>query len=355
MKLPLKIILGLGFFCFVAACKKDVPPTLPVQTGNYSTNKRLLICDEGNFGSNNAAISVFDPSNQIMQLNAFGTANVSQSLGDVLQSVSKFNNLYYLVVNNSGKILVCDKNFVRLTTINGLLSPRYITFVSNNKAYVTNLKLPGTADQTNYIQVIDLNTNTIMSTIHLNGWTEQMVQSYGKVYVSNQNTKYVYVIDAASDKLIDSIFVAASNLGLVKDENEKIWASCNADSIHQIASRLVRINPVNDSIEASISLNSMNNSISRLTINSRGNTLYYLLNDLYKLPITATQCQASPYILQGSHNYYGLSIDPDDESIYISDAVDYNSNGKLYHFQSNTTLIGSYMTGVIPGYMLMDE
>ena len=333
------------------SCKKDAPPTV-LQQGSITTSKRLLICDEGGFGYNNSGISVYDPSSNGTIINAYAAANSNQSLGDVLQSVTKYNDKYYLVVNNSGKIVVCDRNLKRLATISGFISPRYMQVVSNNKAYVSNLKLPTNSNQTNYLQVLNLTTNTITKSIRLDGWAEQMVESYGKVYITNQNKKYVYVIDALSDKL-DSIYAGATNACIIKDANEKIWVSCNADSIHSIPSSLIKINPVNDSIEAIVSLNNTHNSISRLSINGSGTTLFYLMNDVYKMDIINNS--RTNLIPQGANNFYGLCVDPTDETIYISDAGNYNSNGKLYRYQSNGSYVGTFLVGLIPGFMMMDE
>src|ERR1700741_463339 len=278
------------YFLFViigtilVSCRKDTPPSLP--QGNISSGKRLVICNEGGFGYNNAGVSVYDPTNNSTVINAYATSNSNQNLGDVLQSVTKFNEKYYFVVNPSSKIVVCDKNFVRLTTIGGFISPRYIQVVRDNKAYVSNLVLPNNPNQKNYIQVLDLTQNVIKDSIRIDGWTEQMVQAFDKVYIANQNKKYVYVINASNDKL-DSIYVGATSACIVKDVNEKIWVSCNADVANNLSAKLVRINPVADSVEVTISLNTTQNSVSRLCVNGGGTTLYYLLNDVYKMDINA--------------------------------------------------------------------
>jgi len=338
----------------VVSCRKDAPPVLPEQQGSITTGKRLLVCDEGGFGYNNAGVSIYDPSSNATIINAYTASNSNQNLGDVLQSVTKFNDKYYLVVNNSGKIVVCDKNFVRLAIINGFISPRYMQVVSNNKAYVSNLKLPNNPNQTNNIQVLDMATNTISKSIRIDGWTEQMVQSYGKVYITNQNKKYVYVIDAMNDNL-DSIYVGATNACIVKDANEKLWVSCNADSTNNISAKLKRIDPISNTVDTTVfSLQTTRQSISRLCINGDGTTLYYLMNDVYKMSINALTCPGSATISHGSYTFYGLCIDPDDETIYVSDAVDYNSNGKLYRYQANATYIGTYTMGITPSFMMMD-
>jgi DNA-binding beta-propeller fold protein YncE len=344
--------LFILMIAFVVSCKKDAPPVLPQQANiPLSTDKRLLICDEGNFGQSNAGISIYDPVSNAVIISAFATANPGYTLGDVAQSIGKFNNKYYAVVNNSGKIVVCNNNLTKLSVITGFISPRYIQFVSNNKAYVSNLQLSPT--QPNYIQVVDLTTNSIIKNIRLDGWSEEMLSSYGNVYVTNQDKKYVYVINTEHDAITDSIYVRGTTAHIVKDENEEIWVSCNADAGNNISSRLVKIDPVSNTLQDSVSLNTTQNSISRLCINGTGTTLYYLMNDVFKMSITATS--GTDIIQQGNHTFYGLCVDPDDETIYVSDAGDYNSNGKLLRHQPSGTVTGTYTVGVIPGFMLMDS
>jgi DNA-binding beta-propeller fold protein YncE len=347
-----KYIPVIILLVIVASCKKDVPPQKPTATGSISTSKRLIICNEGNFGQSNATITLYDPASGSIVPDAYGPANSNQYIGDVIQNGIKFNENYFWAVNHSGKIVVTDKNFIKLASVGGFISPRYIVFVSNNKAYVSNLQLNNNV--ANYIQVLNVNTNSISKTIRLDGWTEQMVQSYGKVYVCNQRKKYVYVIDASTDLLSDSIFVNATNACIVKDRNEKLWVSCNADSVNNIPARLLKINPINDSVESDISLQTTHNSVSQLKINGSGNTLYYLLNDLFKFSISATSPSAT-FIQQGTRVFYGLCIDPDDETIYIADAIDYNQNGSILRYKSDGTFVSTFKSGIIPGYMWVDE
>lgn len=335
----------------VVACRKDKPPVRPDATGSINAPARLLICNEGNFGLANAGITVYDPLSGSSVRDAYYSANNNQYIGDVLQSGAKFNGRYYWIVNNSGKVVVTDENFVSQAAITGFISPRYITFVSNNKAYVTNLKYSGVL--TNYVQVIDLNSNTISKSIRLDGWTEEMAQSYGKVYVCNQRTKYVYVINTSNDQLTDSIFVNATNACIVKDKDEKLWVSCNADAGAGTPARLVKINPLNDSLETDISLLTTQNSISRLYINGAGNTLYYLLGDMYKMSVTASG-PSSPLIPQGSRVFYGFCIDPANESIYLGDAIDYNQDGTILHYDASGSLVRSFKSGISPGFMFID-
>jgi len=337
----------------LTSCKKDIPPQKPLATGSITSTRKLIICNEGNFGSGNATVTLYDPLSGVIVPDAYTPVNSNQYIGDVIESGKKFNEKYFWVVNNSKKIVVTDKNFVKLTFITGFISPRYIEFVSNNKAYVSNLQLSPTA--ANYVQVLDVNTNTISKTIHINGWTEQMVQSYGKVFVTNMLRNYVYVIDASTDMLIDSINVNATNACIVKDQNEKLWVSCNGDSVNNIPARLVKINPIDHQVENSILLGTTKNSISNLVTNGTENTLYYIMNDVYKISITASAAPAAPFIQQGNRTFYGLCIDPVDETVYVSDAIDHNQDGNILRYKSDGSYVSTFKAGISPGFMWVDE
>jgi DNA-binding beta-propeller fold protein YncE len=89
-------------------------------------------------------------------------------------------------------------------------------------------------------------------------------------------------------------------------------------------------------------------------INGQGNTLYYLLNDLYKMPISAG-APSSPLVVQGARVFYSLGLDPLDETIYVGDAIDYNQNGTVLLYQNNGTYLSSFKSGIIPGYIRFDD
>ena len=84
----------------------------------------------------NGSISFLNSDSGTFSLDLYQAAN-NLPLGDVVQSISLFDNRAFIAVNNSQKMEVVSlQNFKRLATINGLSSPRY--FVGNgNKGYIS--------------------------------------------------------------------------------------------------------------------------------------------------------------------------------------------------------------------------
>ena len=87
----------------------------------------------------------------LLQVNSF-------ALGDVVQSMNIIGANAYILVNGSSKIEVASVDSMYSVATIDAVSPRYIAKVTDNKAYVTDWGING-------VQVIDLLTNTISSTI----------------------------------------------------------------------------------------------------------------------------------------------------------------------------------------------
>ena len=183
----------------------------------------LFITNEGNFQYGNATLSFYDTQTRKIDNEVFFRAN-DQKLGDVAQSMTMYGGLGWIVVNNSHVIFAIDPvTFKEVGRITNLTSPRYIHFLSDEKAYVTQIwdnrifiVNPKRFEITGYIDCPGMTMET--------GSTEQMVQ-YGKyVYVncwSYQNR--LLKIDTETDKVVDELVVGIQPTSLVMDKYDKMW------------------------------------------------------------------------------------------------------------------------------------
>ncbi|MBA3898739.1 MAG: hypothetical protein H0X62_00780 [Bacteroidetes bacterium] len=338
------LLLSLFLCCFIA-CKKDKPqannPDKPPTTPETSTKGGVFIINEGNFQWGNASLSYFNLSDSSLNSDLFKSAN-NRPLGDVFQSMEMIGKTAYLVVNNSGKIEVINSGDGKsIATISGLNSPRYF-LPYKQKAYVSDYA--GGA-----ISVVDLNSNTLIKTIACKGWTEEMILSNGRVYVSNVESDFVYILNPETDKLTDSIKVGYGSNSIKKDMNGKLWVLCGGSEIKGKPGGIYRINPMNNSIEASFLYQNANQNPFKLSINAKGDVLYFIENGIQKLSINATALPASPLIAQESTNFWGLGIQPQTGHIYVADAIDYVQKGKIMIYSENGTFLHSFSAGVIPG------
>ena len=330
---------------FVAySCKKDNPAT-PSAPSAYSN--AVFVVNQGNYDAGNATLTYYNKNTHAAITDIFSTVN-NRPLGDVFQSMSMINGHYYLLVNNSNKIEVCDTATLKNTTeITNVPSPRYILQVSATKAYVSNLSFFGGS-----ISIFDLTQNKISGSIPVNRWTEQMVVANNQVFTTQVFANKIDVIDYTQDKVIDSIPLQGFEpQWMVLDKNNKIWALCNDQDTLRHIPTLHIIDPTTHKVlnNFTFSTDSTAPRPSGLTINASGDTLYFLCNGVNKMGINQTSLPPSPFIPARGRLLYALGIDPSNGNIYASDAIDYIQMGVVYRYTNYGAQLDMFHAGIIPG------
>jgi YVTN family beta-propeller protein len=333
----------------MASCKKDqmIDDRGVVVPGNYENG--YFVTNEGNFGTGNGSIS-FVTNEGTVENDVFASVN-SFALGDVVHSMSIIEGNVYILVNGSSKIEVASVDSMHsVATITGLVSPRYMAKVSGSKAYVTDWGING-------VQVIDLTTNTISSTIPCGTGPEGIAVSNGFAYVCNvggwglDNT--VSVIDVATDAVVTTLTVGDKPNSVQVDVNGAVWVLTGGyteyDSdwnvVSETAGNLVKI--VDNIIEATFAF-VVGNHPEDLVINDAGTTLYYSDGSwskaVYAFDIAATELPTTALI---NKSFYGLGCS--NGYIYGTDAVDYVQSGWSFRFSIDGTVVDSSQVGIIPG------
>jgi hypothetical protein len=327
------------------ACKKDDNPgPQPANpgsgAGNNSFANGVFVLNEGNFTWGNGSLSFISKQTGSVQNNVFQTVN-NRPLGDVPQSICINGNLAYIIVNNSQKIEVADKNTLSSQgTITGLTSPRYMAFVTPGKAYVTDL-------YSNSVWIVDPIQKAITGSIAVTGWTEELLVYNDKAYITNMTRSNLLIIDGNTDQLVDSISLSAQPGSIVKDINNKLWVLCSGNGTQFPV--LYRIDPASNSVEQSFVFPSLSSSPGKLRLNPGADSLYYLDDGVYKLAVNASALPGQPLIPGGNYLFYGVDVDPGTGDIYVSDAVDYLQQGYVFRFKANGVKVDSFQVGIIPG------
>lgn len=333
-----KISCILFFLLIFSSCVKDKPVPAVAVAVQLSTAKKVYVINEGPFqGNGNGAISLYDPQTNVAIENYYQVQNQSE-IGNVAQSMNYINGNYYIVVNNANKIIVCDAQLKKTTQITGLTSPRYILPLTNKKAYVSDL-------YANAISIVDLGSNSKTGSIACYGKTEKMVSFYNKVFVTNTDREYVYVIDALKDSIVDSVFVGYNAGSIALDKNDKIWV-LGSGKAPQSAGRLVRFNPINNSVETNLMF-AAGTLPGNLCMNKNKDILFYLNDGIYKMSITDATLPSQAFISKETKNFYGLGINPNDEAIYAADALDYSQRSQIYIYNPDGSSKTDFKAGVI--------
>lgn len=312
----------------------------------------LFITNEGNFQYGNASLSYYNPTDNTVQNEVFFRAN-GMKLGDVAQSMTIYGNKGWIVVNNSHVIFAIDINtFKEIGRIENLTSPRYIHFVSDTKAYVSQLWdnrifiiNPQEFNITGYITVPGMTMG--------NGSTEQMV-SYGKYVFCNcwsyQNR--IIKIDTETDEVIDQLTVGIQPTSLALDRNGKLWTITDGgykDSPYGYeAPSLYRINAESFTIERQFKFR-LGDAPSELQLNGVGSTLYWINDAIWQMDVNSDRLPVRPFIESRDTKYYGLTVNPRSGDVYVADAIDYQQQGMIYRHTSSGTLIDQFYVGITPG------
>ena len=343
-----KLLLITSVFLALFSCSKDElgPQCLNCKENEVVTaiNTDVLIINEGNFGSGSGSISLYKSLPKTVTNDVFNTTN-GFTIGNVAQSAYQIDNKGYITINNSSKIEIIDINtFASIGTIDGFNSPRYFLPINNSKAYVTDL-------YSNSIQIVNLSTNSISGSIAANGWTEELIIHKDTVYVCDMTNDNLLIIDPVTNSLIDSVKIGESPNSLVVDQNNKIWIMCSG-GFGSTSPQLIKFNPLTRSIESTFTFPNISDSPGNLKINAAKNQLYFINQNIIKMSIDASALNSSPFITNNGNIFYGLDINPINEDVYISDAIDYNQNGVIFRYSSEGTLLDQFTAGVIPGHFL---
>lgn len=312
----------------------------------------LFIINEGNFQYGNATLSFYDPVSKTVENELFFRAN-AMKLGDVAQSMVIRDGVGWVVVNNSHVIFAIDINTGKeIGRIVNLTSPRYIHFLSDEKAYVTQIwdnrifiVNPSTFSITGYIECPNMTMEQ--------GSTEQMVQVGKYVYTncwSYQNR--ILKIDTETDIVVDELEIGIQPTSLVLDKNNKIWTvtdgGYSGSPYGYEAPSLYKIDPQTFTVEKSFRF-SLGDAPSEVQLNGDGSKLYWINDDIWEMDVDKGTLPPRPFIAAKGTIYYGLTVDPVSGDVYVADAIDYQQQGQILRYSSGGELLDSFYVGIIPG------
>ncbi len=311
----------------------------------------VFILNEGRIGTNSASVSFLNDAG-IIENDIFGANNNGAELGDTGQSMGFYGEKAYVVLNYSNEVKVVDRaSFVLETAIvDQIEMPRHIAFY-NDKAYVTNWGDPTDADD-DYIAVIDLNTNVVISKIAVTEGPERILEHNGKLYVAHEggysfgNT--ISVIDLADNSIVSiDVSDVPSSLHIQGDHLYVLGSGKPDWSGEESIAKIFKIALSDYEIITELAFEEEEHP-TYMIVDS--NDVYYVLEtDIFKMSLTATSLPTSAFIetaTQGVSIPYGFS--KFDDIIYLSDAVDYVSDGKVFVYDQLGAFIEQFTTGYLP-------
>ncbi len=351
----------LYMFCIwmtFSSCSTD--PVDIVFTGPFE-NRGVFISCEGNFLSGNASLSFYDIGNRTVHNQVYFAIN-RVPLGDVAQSLASDGKNLFIVVNNSGKVVVTDLlTLEHKGILRNLISPRYLHLAGNKKAYLSDL-------YAREIAIIDTETLEITGSIGVsdgkmnsNGHSTECFARVGSLlFVSCWSyDNQLLVIDLTSDTLVDSVTVPRQPRKMVVDAHQMIWLITDGDYLGGTTGfdrpSLVRIDPETRTIQQLLPWPQARVVPRDLAINPAGDSIYFIAGDLYKMAVSDPFLPGKALVLAGNRLLYSMGVDPLSGEIYLTDAVDFTQGAFIHRYTSGGLPIDSFRVGINPGDFLFNR
>lgn len=373
MKTNFKFWLLLAFAAIaLQGCQEDDPiireevEVLPPET--VTTVQGFYLLNEGNMNMNKASLDYYDYETGSYKRNVYGQANpdATLGLGDVGNDIGIYGSKLYSVINNSNKIEVMDVVTAKRLKVIDIKNCRYITF-ANGKAYASaydgEVQL-GENSPNGFVAEIDTTSLSITKTVKVGRQPEEMAVVGNKLYVANSGgysppnyERTVSVIDLKTFTKTKDIDVAINLHRLEADEDGDLYVSSRGD-YYDIPSKLFVIDTKTDLIKKTFDIACSNLTIvgdKAYIIGSEFSysTFDYIIN--YNLINVKTETLLTESFLPKAvsdeiKTPYGLAVDPVSLNVFITDAGDYVSPGKLYCIDKNGNTKFTVTTGDIPAH-----
>jgi DNA-binding beta-propeller fold protein YncE len=329
------------------------PPQKPASSG-------LFVLNQGNYMFSNASLSYYDPETREVENKVFYRTNQFE-LGDVAQSMTIYDSLAFIVMNNSARVDVMNVNTFRyVNTIDGLVSPRHVLLISAEKGYISDLYAKS-------IFIFNPQTYEVTGTISLDNGSEEFYQHpteqllrFGDYVFTNcwSFDNKILLIDTRTDALVDSIETGVQPVAMVIDYRQKLWVLTDGGYRgnpfgHEVP-RLIRYDALRLEEEFSVSFG-LDDKPTALALNGSGDTLYLVNHHVWQMPVVATTFPPQPFIDKGSRQFYALAVDAYSSEVYVSDAVDYLQAGSIYRYNAQGQPVDTFKTGIVPGFFCFDR
>jgi len=366
-----KILFLLTLLMALASCR-TIEPIIPSQQTNVGGGDGgdiagFFLLNEGNMGSNKCTLDYYDYASGIYHKNIYAERNpgVVQELGDVGNDLAIYGSKLWAVVNCSNLVEVMDAATARHIGQVSIPNCRYIVF-KDRYAYVSSYAGPVEVDpnyRLGYVAKIDTTTLQVVDTCVVGYQPEEMVIAGGKLYVANSGgyrvpdyDHTISVIDLASFKEIKKIDVAPNLHRMELDAYGNIWVSSRGD-YYDIQPMTFIVSTQSDSVIDQLDLL----ACSDMTL--CGDSLYVYSNawsyftqttdvNYAIVDVKTRQVVTRRFITDGTEtqfqNPYGIAVNPNTHEIFVTDARDYITPGKIYCFSPEGRLKWSANTGDIP-------
>lgn len=345
-------MMGLSLF-FVACSNEnggdDITPEIPKPE---IIGENLIICNEGNWQSDNGQLSYYDGTAGVLTNKWFRQVNGSK-LGDTPNDIIQVNDtLIAIAVNWSNIIQYIHPDGTACGATENVPNNRRMC-ADGNYLYITSYahKCGNQTFEKGYVAKIDVKTKQVVATCEV-GWEPEGVRLYeGKLYVANtggyafsENHAYettVQVVDAETMKSIKTIDTGCINLyGEMSQAGQYLCINSCGD-YYNVKPKTVIVDCKTDEVKTFDFPCTYNTTDGKLfyTVGSEfsyntGAYVYQIktINPETKEVKDGIFCEAITRKIKEITSPYELYISPYTKNVYFTDAGSYASAGYLYGY-----------------------
>jgi hypothetical protein len=356
MKNLILLVWGLVMIGFTSCNSNDKAPTT-----NCLTEKavgKLLIGNEGNFNWGVGTLSLYDSVSQATVSDAFTCQN-GEPAGNVVHSLYQHDDEIFVVVNNSRKVEVLNNETLkRKRTITNLNSPRNVIELGN-KLFISDL-------YNNKISILGSSATQVERHISVFGWVEKLfpysnnkflaVRTF-RMGVSTFASSAILSVNPENEIVTDSLLVPNAISDAHLEGNYLLLSTTDYNSTANDS--LLVMDVTTNKIIARASLSVTRGRVSKITYLAKTKSIYYVKYDVHKIGWDAQNPTTigEPTILlakQQGQEFYSLAcFINQSNTLYITDAKNYTSNGELLIYNLDQgKVVKQISAGIIPGSLL---
>lgn len=344
----------MGLSLFFAACSNenggdDITPEIPKPE---IIGENLIICNEGNWQSDNGQLSYYDGTAGVLTNKWFRQVNGSK-LGDTPNDIILVNDtLIAIAVNWSNIIQYIHPDGTACGATENVPNNRRMC-ADGNYLYITSYahKCGNQTFEKGYVAKIDVRTKQVVATCEV-GWEPEGVRLYdGKLYVANtggyafsEGHEYettVQVVDAETMKSIKTIDTGCINLyGEMSQAGQYLCINSCGD-YYNVKPKTVIVDCKTDEVKTfdfPATYNSTDGDVfytvgSEFSYNT-GEYVYSIktINPKTQEVKDGIFCEAITQKIKEITSPYELYISPYTKNVYFTDANSYGSAGYLYGY-----------------------
>lgn len=361
---------------FLVSCRKN-EPVIPstdtdVTEGTDTENiKGFFLLNEGNMGSNKATLDYFDYETGTYSRNIYPERNpgVALELGDVGNDIGVYGSKLYAVINCSNFVEVMDRETASHIAEISIPNCRYLTF-HQGYLYVSSYAGPVGFDpeyRRGFVAKIDTASLQITDTCNVGYQPEEMVAVNGRLYVANSGgymapdyDNTVSVIDLEDFELKNTITVAPNLHQMKLGGDGMIYTSSRGDYYGLMSSTYI-IDPATETVVKELEL------LPNSDMTVAGDSLFVIAHSWSYVTLEYETSYAiydtrkgitvnRNFITDGTekeiYNPYCIAVNPESGEIFITDAKDHVTPGKIHCYSPEGVRKWSATTGDIPGHMV---